>query len=260
MSSSTTIDSSSNGITNATAPSPDASLDVLLFDLDGTLYDQACGYEESIHNNIFQFMVDKQGGKFDGIDTIEQAKMIWKPIFDKYNLTKRGLLGEGFEFDGREYDTYIRRGADKYIREDPELRKFLLSLPKASRKIIFTNAPETSANEILSLLGVQDIFEIVIGTDFFNNEICKPELGTFTKVLDGYLNLPKDQYHRVCYFEDSFKNLLVGKKLGLTTVFVQSETLINEGRTIEDLQEQFDAVIVGKVGMGLKETLPQLWQ
>jgi putative hydrolase of the HAD superfamily len=231
--------------------------DVLLFDLDGTLYDQACGYEENIHENIFRFMVEQTGGKFNAITTIEEAKEVWKPIFDKYNLTKRGLLGEGFEFDGTLYDNYIRRGAKEYIRNDPSLREFLLALPNESRKAIFTNAPESSALEILSLLGVDDLFEAVLGgAEFLSDKICKPERAAFVKVLEhlGMADCPD----RICFFEDSFKNLRAGKDLGFTTVFVKSSTLENEGRSLQDLSV-FDAVVEGKVGMELKTLLPDLF-
>jgi putative hydrolase of the HAD superfamily len=232
------------------------TFELLLFDLDGTLYDHGCGYEDEIHANIFRFMVETQGGKFDAITTIDEAKTAWQSIFDKYNLTKRGLLGEGYEFDGAYYDRYIREGADKYVHKDPELRRFLQALPQESRKVVFTNAPESSAHEILELLGVADLFEAVLGTAFLDNQVCKPERAAFDKVLD-YLHM-QGSPGRICYFEDSFKNLLVGKELGFATVFVNCATLANEGRSEEELN-QFDAVVEGKVGMELKHQLPQLF-
>jgi putative hydrolase of the HAD superfamily len=230
--------------------------DILLFDLDGTLYDQANGYEDHIHNNIFKFMVEAKGGKFDKITTIDEAKHYWAPIFAKYNLTKRGLLGEGYELDIEEYDRFIRQGASNFIKKDPELREFLLSLPQ-KRKIIFTNAPEESAHEILNLLGVSDLFEAVLGTSFLDHKICKPEPEAFEKVMN-HIGVAESDYHKLCFFEDSFKNLAAGKKLGLGTVFVSSSTLTAEGRSTNDLV-QFQAVIESKVGMGLKKLLPELW-
>lgn len=227
---------------------------LLLFDLDGTLYDQACGYEEEIHANIFRYMAEQTGGKFDDIKSVEEAERVWTPIFAKYNLTKRGLIGEGYIFDGNAYDTFIRRGAEKYIKADPGLREFLISLPQ-QRKVIFTNAPESSAHEILGLLGVADLFECVLGTEFLENKICKPERAAFDKAL-SFLKVPADE---TCYFEDSFKNLVAGKELGMQTVFVTSATLKNEGRSLAELS-QFDAVVEKKVGISLKEKLPSLWQ
>jgi putative hydrolase of the HAD superfamily len=234
-------------------------VDILLFDLDGTLYNHDCGYEEEIHSNIFKFMVEAQGGKFDAIATIEQAQSTWQPIFDKYNLTKRGLIGEGYVFDSKYYDTFIRQGASKYFDRDPELRSFLESFPSRMRKVVFTNAPESSANEILDLLGVKDLFDDVLGTDFMESKYCKPEKQAFLKVLQ-HLQVPPSEYHRVCYFEDSFKNLKAGKKLGFRTVFVMSKTLTNEGSSAQELEaQQFDAILHGKVDTELKQLMPELW-
>lgn len=232
--------------------------DLLLFDLDGTLYDQACGYEANLHSNIFKFMVQAKSAKFDAITTVQEAKMVWKPIFDKYNLTKRGLLAEGYHFDTQEYDRFIRQGVRQYIPKDPNLRLFLESLP-TKRKVIFTNAPEESAREILEWLGVADLFEAVLGSNFMGDTLCKPEIAAFDKVLT-HLGIPQsDSYPNICYFEDSFKNLEAGRKLGFATVFVACATLQNEGRSAEELS-CFDAVVPRQVGMSLQEIFPDLWK
>lgn len=254
----------------------DDRIDVLLFDLDGTLYDHGCGYEREIHSNIFKFMVESKGGKFDAITTVEEAQRAWQPIFDKYNLTKRGLIGEGYVFDSRHYDSFVRKGAEKYFSKDDELRRLLLSFPSRMKKVIFTNAPESSANEILTLLGVRDLFSEIFGTDFLKSKVCKPEPEAFSRVLDhlfpaddtGSPSLPppsSESFHafnrRVCYFEDSFKNLKAGKELGFRTVFITSETLQNEGKSNIELEaEQFDAILQKRVNMNLRSQLPQLWK
>ena len=261
---------------NETNNDDDDRIDILLFDLDGTLYDHACGYEHEIHSNIFDFMVETKGGKFDAITTLEEAKRAWQPIFDKYNLTKRGLIGEGYIFDSKHYDRYIRKGADKYFRQDDDLRSFLESFPPRMKKVIFTNAPESSANEILTLLGVRDLFSDVLGTDFLENKVCKPEKKAFSKVLRHIFSLQHDgnddeqqrlleSYHprnrRICYFEDSFKNLQAGKELGFRTVFITSETLQNEGKSSLELQKaEFDAILEKRVNPSLRSKLPQLWK
>jgi len=234
--------------------------DLLLFDLDGTLYDQACGYEANIHANIFEFMAQAKGTKFDRISTVEEAKIAWQPVFDKYNLTKRGLLAEGYEFDTKGYDRCIRHGVSRYIPKQPaeDLRLFLESLP-TERKVIFTNAPEESANEILEWLGVKDLFETVLGSDFMGDALCKPERAAFDKVLT-HLGIPQaDSYPNICYFEDSFKNLEAGRALGFAAVFVVCPTLQNEGRSEEELS-RFDAIVPAQVSMSLKETFPDLWE
>jgi pyrimidine 5'-nucleotidase len=182
----------------------DNSIEIVLFDLDGTLYNHNCGYKQEIGSNIFQFMVDMKGDKFDNISTIEEAQIAWQPIFDRYNLMKSGLIGEGYAFDSQYYDTCIRQGAEKYFTTDKELHILLESFPSRIKKVVFTNAPESSANQILNLLGVQDLFDHVLGTDFLQSKICKPELKAFTKVMNN-LNISPSNYNLVCYFEDSLK-------------------------------------------------------
>ncbi|GMH52916.1 hypothetical protein TrRE_jg3942, partial [Triparma retinervis] len=101
---------------------------VCLFDLDGCLYDADNGYTEAIHANILNYMVTATYSKFTSITTVDQARSIWRPIFDKYNLTKRGLLAEGYEIREKEYDEFIRQGEELYIKRDDRLREVLMGM------------------------------------------------------------------------------------------------------------------------------------
>jgi FMN phosphatase YigB (HAD superfamily) len=60
-----------------------STINLLLFDLDGTLYDRANGYMDELRSNIIQFMLVSTGGKFDAISTVEEAKIVWQPLFEK---------------------------------------------------------------------------------------------------------------------------------------------------------------------------------
>uniref|UniRef100_A0A7R9WXU8 Pyrimidine 5'-nucleotidase n=1 Tax=Craspedostauros australis TaxID=1486917 RepID=A0A7R9WXU8_9STRA len=239
------------------AASATEPIELLIFDLDGTLYDRDNGYTQHVHDNIFRFMAKTEGGKFDAIDSVATARKVWEPIFAKYNLTKRGLMAEGYDFDPIHYDTFIRRGASNFFAKDPVLREVLQSMPQ--RKVIFTNAPESSANEILQLLGVADLFDCVYGTDFLQNKVCKPEIAAFEKVLAEHASVPVS---RICYFEDSFKNLVAGQKLGFRSVFIRSAATTDGDNFASADLEKFDAVLVGSVSedrQRLREQLPGLW-
>jgi FMN phosphatase YigB (HAD superfamily) len=93
---------------------------VLLFDLDGTLYDADNGYISHIRSNIFQFMVDKNIA-----EDVEKAQALWKPLFKQYNQTKRGLKQAGYDFDELEYWRYHRQGMDRFFERDDVLRRVL---------------------------------------------------------------------------------------------------------------------------------------
>ncbi|GMH72909.1 hypothetical protein TL16_g06039 [Triparma laevis f. inornata] len=195
------------------------------------------------------------GGPSGSIKTLSDAKAAWPPIFSKWNLTKVGLIKEGWKFDSKEYDTFVREGPSAFIKPDPVLRKTLLSLPQ--KKVLFTNSPEESATECLELLGVRDLFTGILGTDFQNNLHCKPSPQSFLNVLE-FLGIEKGEEWKIAYFEDSFKNMLQGHRMGMKTIFVESETLGKEGRGREELS-QFDVVLTN-VGSELKETCPDLWR
>ena len=61
----------------------------------------------------------------------------------------------------------------------------------------------------------------------------------------------KGEEHKVCYFEDSFKNLEQGKKMGMKTVLVAGETLEKEGRGSQETN-MFD-VVLQDIGKELRE-------
>eukprot|EP00959_Pyramimonas_sp_CCMP1952_P069049 1441542-Pyramimonas_sp.AAC.1 len=56
------------------------TIDTLLFDLDGTLYDADNGYQDHCHLNIFNYMVEKLG-----FENVEKAELFWRDVFKKYN-------------------------------------------------------------------------------------------------------------------------------------------------------------------------------
>lgn len=121
------------------------------------------------------------------------------------------------------------------------------------KKYIFTNARETEALQALSALGIRDCFEDKIyGADFLG-DICKPQKEAFTNVLDDIGVSPTS----CVFFEDSVKNLTMGKTLGMATVLVQGFTSQEEG----DLPDIFDAVVSTLTDGGdeLKEKYPALF-
>jgi pyrimidine 5'-nucleotidase len=195
-------------------------------------------FVDSLHNRIFDYMVENTTSKFAAITTHDEAVAAWTPIFKKYNMTKRGLRAEGYEFDEVEYDDFIRADMEQYVFRNEELIATIRSMPQA-RKYVLTNSPERHARRCLELIGVADCFQGVFGTDFMAGR-CKPELSVYEKVLSD-VGVGEDARGSVCYFEDSFKNLAVGKSLGFRAVFVKNETMEEEGRTESELAA-FDAV------------------
>jgi len=160
-------------------------------------------------------------------------------LFDKYHQSFRAFKAQGWIDDSKSghYWSYIRKDVDKFLVPDPDLDTFLESLPKHCPKYIFTNAREEQAREALACLGVERHFEGIFGSEHMGDH-CKPEPEAFEKVLKAIpLTLVEGRDGRegnaaeetgqdgwagesIVLFEDSFKNLMAAKQLGMKTVLI----------------------------------------
>ena len=205
---------------------------ILIFDLDGCLYDANCGYVEHIRSNVFKFMVNKEW-----CSTVEEAKSIWTPLFKQYNQTKRGLRANGYKFDDKEYWAYVREGASEFISKDESLSLFLNSITNS--KYIMTNCAETEAKSLLELLGISNHFNKIYGADFLG-DICKPEKDAFEMVLrDIGIEGPQ-----AIFFEDSYKNLVTAKEIDMQCVLVKGGGLTAHEESVDREKEKILDLIV----------------
>ncbi|KAL3151349.1 hypothetical protein ABBQ38_013182 [Trebouxia sp. C0009 RCD-2024] len=208
-----------------------ACIETLLFDLDGTLYPIENGYEDHVRENIFEFMHSRLGVPRD------QCKAIWRPLFAKTNQSLKGLRVGGYIFDTDEYWDFIRSGREDYLKPDPKVRECLLALPQ--KKWVFTNCNEKHAKLALETLQLQDCFEGVFGADFMGPH-AKPDAEAFQKVIAHTGASPL----ATAMFEDSLRNLRQAKSLGMTTVLIQSKTMLEEtGYTLESAKGLQDAAV-----------------
>ncbi|KAB2060152.1 hypothetical protein ES319_A11G358500v1 [Gossypium barbadense] len=135
--------------------------DCLLFDLDDTLYPVSSGLQRECGKNIKDYMVEKLGIEKDKIVELSNA------LYKNYGTTMAGLRAIGYDFDYDEYHSYVHgRLPYENLRQDPQLRSLLLSLPV--RKIIFTNADKDHAKKALKKLGLEDCFEGIICFETLN--------------------------------------------------------------------------------------------
>ena len=186
-----------------------------IFDLDNTMYDINLGLFKKISNRITDFIMSKYS-----LD-IDQAKKIQKEYYLKYGLTLRGLIVEK-KLEPEEFLDYV------HDVEHPELKKNdqLISKIKIleGKKIIFTNATSKHAKKILKILELEHDFDQII--DIKDLEyIPKPDKRSYKKLLEC-LNLNKENLDKTIFFEDTVKNLIPAKELGITTVWMKNS--INE--------------------------------
>jgi len=186
-----------------------------IFDLDNTMYDINLGLFKKISNRITDFIMSKYS-----LD-IDQAKKIQKEYYLKYGLTLRGLIVEK-KLEPEEFLDYV------HDVEHPELKKNDQLISKIrileGKKIIFTNATSKHAKKILKILELEDDFDQII--DIKDLEyIPKPDKRSYKKLLEC-LNLNKENLDKTIFFEDTVKNLIPAKELGITTVWMKNS--INE--------------------------------
>ena len=186
-----------------------------IFDLDNTMYDINLGLFKKISNRITDFIMSKYS-----LD-IDQAKKIQKEYYLKYGLTLRGLIVEK-KLEPEEFLDYV------HDVEHPELKKNDQLISKIrileGKKIIFTNATSKHTKKILKILELEDDFDQII--DIKDLEyIPKPDKRSYKKLLEC-LNLNKENLDKTIFFEDTVKNLIPAKELGITTVWMKNS--INE--------------------------------
>ena len=196
-----------------------------IFDLDNTMYDINLGLFKKISNRITDFIMSKYS-----LD-IDQAKKIQKEYYLKYGLTLRGLIVEK-KLEPEEFLDYV------HDVEHPELEKNDQLISKIrlleGKKIIFTNATLNHAKKILKILELEHDFDQII--DIKDLEyIPKPDKRSYKKLLEC-LNLNKENLDKTIFFEDTVKNLIPAKELGITTVWIKNS--INE----KDFKKNFSFI------------------
>ena len=196
-----------------------------IFDLDNTIYDINLGLFKKISNRITDFIMSKYS-----LD-IDQAKKIQKEYYLKYGLTLRGLIVEK-KLEPEEFLDYV------HDVEHPELKKNDQLISKIrileGKKIIFTNATSKHAKKILKILELEHDFDQII--DIKDLEyIPKPDKRSYKKLLEC-LNLNKENLDKTIFFEDTVKNLVPAKELGITTVWMKNS--INE----KDFKKNFSFI------------------
>ena len=191
-----------------------------VFDLDGTLYPIANGYERACRTRVFEFMVKH----CPGVETVEEARSVWSGAFRRYNQTLRALRSLGFDgFDEEEYWAYTRSDAKEALAPVESTRAFVESL--RGKKYVFTNCHEKQAKEALVALGLSDCFDGVFGAGDMG-AVCKPEPAAFDALFSRFdVRDPS----RCVFFEDSLKNLrTANRSFDMVTVLIASDTLTEE--------------------------------
>ena len=185
----------------------------LLLDLDGVCYGSHNGYPlEKVFGLVSKRMTLFIQEKL-GLDE-KKAKELQTNYFYKYNTSLNGLMLH-HNVIGDEFLKYVHDIDISFMKEDKIMRNELENLNM--EKFIFTNGSAEHAQNILTRLGVYDLFGKEKVFDIKDaGYVPKPEAQTFDLMVKKFGINPKE----TIYIEDIAKNLSTGFEKGCTTVWL----------------------------------------
>ena len=185
----------------------------LLLDLDGVCYGSHNGYPlEKVFGLVSKRMTLFIQEKL-GLDE-KKAKELQANYFYKYNTSLNGLMLH-HNVIGDEFLKYVHDIDISFMKEDKILRSELENLDM--EKFIFTNGSAEHAQNILTRLGIYDLFGKEKVFDIKDARyVPKPEAQTFDLMVKKFGIKPKE----TIYIEDIAKNLSIGFERGCTTVWL----------------------------------------
>ena len=180
----------------------------LLLDLDGTVYQDL----ESVFGQVSKLMTKYISEKLN-ID-FRKAKELQTNYFYKYNTSLNGLMIH-HKIPPEEFLKYVHNIDLSFMKKDFFLRQQLKKLNM--RKLIFTNGSTDHAKNVLSHLGIDDLFDDIFDISDAKYQ-PKPEPNAFDLMIKKFDINPDE----TIYVEDIAKNLSIGKKRGCTTVWLMN--------------------------------------
>ena len=185
----------------------------LLLDLDGVCYGAHNGYPLEkvfglVSKRMTLFIQEKLGLNE------KEAKELQTNYFYKYNTSLNGLMLH-HNVIGEDFLKYVHDIDISFMKEDKIMRSELEKLDM--EKFIFTNGSREHAKNILTRLGIYDLFGKDKIFDIKDADyIPKPEAQTFDLMIRKFNIRPKE----TIYIEDIAKNLSIGFERGCTTVWL----------------------------------------
>ena len=185
----------------------------LLLDLDGVCYGKHNNYSlERVFGQVSKRMTMFISERLQ-INT-EEAKKLQTDYFYKYNTSLNGLMIH-HNIPPEEFLKFVHTIDLSFMKEDKVMRNELEKLDM--EKFIFTNGSAEHAENILTHLGVYDLFGRDKVFDIKDAKyVPKPEAKTFDLMVKKFGIEPK----KTIYVEDIAKNLSIGYERGCTTVWL----------------------------------------
>lgn len=208
----------------------------LIFDLDETLYPRNAGLMQEIGVRINRYLIENLHLPQ------AQANELRKRYYSQHGTALRGLVVERPDVDPEDYLHFVHdiRLTD-YIGPDPALAEMLRSIPLT--KVIFTNATTEHAQNVLNILGIAEQFADIVDVRRVEY-VSKPNAEAYERLL----NILQATGDECILIEDSARNLLPGKALGMTTILVDSDDCAQVEYCLHDVLE-VKTVVDGLLGI-----------
>ena len=182
-----------------------------VFDLDDTLYPADCGMWIEIRERITSYMVERLG--VSEVDAPVQRQR----YFREYGTSLAGLRHDYPDINTDEYLAYVHNVSyELYLSRNEALSGMLSQLNMA--KSVFTNADQAHACRVLSALGVERHFDVIVDL-YVTNFINKPRPGAF----DVLFRVLEAEPQECVLIDDQVRNLQMAQSLGMATVLVRPD-------------------------------------
>ena len=183
-----------------------------IFDLDNTLHNATPHIFPHINRSMTAYLQ-----KHLQMDE-HAANALRVDYWQRYGATLSGMVRHhGTEPDHFLWHTHQFPELPKMVLREPQLRQVLKRLP--GKKIVFSNAPQHYARDVLKLLRVEDLFDDLFAIEHTHYR-PKPQMAGFIRLLRKHRLNPM----QCVMVEDSADNLQTAKRLGMKTVWVSAST------------------------------------
>lgn len=195
---------------------------LLLFDIDGTLYNDIT-YNYGMHwKNALEKLFQLLNKSF----SLDQYMSYNK----KYGLAFKGYFVENI-VTYSDYLKFLEFLPFNIFKENSELLNYLTSLENS--KWCFTNACHIHSKNILTKLGIENVFEYIFVCDYSNHiPVHKPMIEAY-KFIENVAGT-----NEILFFDDVKENIKTAKKLGWNAYHIHSNKNIIE--VVEDALLQYN--------------------
>ena len=179
-----------------------------VFDLDNTLYSADSGIFQQVHKLMGEFISKNLNMN------MPEAKKLQAKYYKEHGTTLKGLMNN-YGIDPDYFLDEVHRLDYSIVSSNELLNQELHKLE--GRKIIYTNANEKHAIDVLKRIDLENFFDEIFDIKMANY-IPKPEIKPYEQMIDLFSIDPD----RSAMFDDIAKNLVPAKKVNFTSVWIDA--------------------------------------